>query len=53
MKHSGRHISKKNKPKDLKRVTLADGTRVWRANGTYYPTLRSVPDVKEIPDTKK
>lgn len=47
MKRSGRHISKKNKPKDLKRITLPDGTRTWVSGGVYYKTLREVPNIKK------
>lgn len=47
MKRSRRGISKKNKPKDLKRVTKMNGDRIWITNGKTYKNLRDVPDVKE------
>jgi len=46
MKRSSRKISKKNKPKDLRRITKPDGARVWIAAGKEYKTLKAVPNVK-------
>lgn len=47
MKHDTRNSSKKNKPRDLKRVRNKQGIRVWVTGGKEFRTLREVPDIKK------
>lgn len=48
MKNNKRGISKKNMPKDLKRVTNKDGKRVWITDGKEYASLAEVNDALKI-----
>lgn len=42
MKRSKSKVSKKNMPKDLKRITNKDGKRVWVTGGKEYASLSEV-----------
>jgi hypothetical protein len=42
MKHSNRKVSKKNMPRDLKRITNKEGKRVWVTGGREYASLTEI-----------
>ncbi len=48
MKKNTRKISKKNMPKDLKRITNKDGKRVWVTGGKEYASLAQVNELLKI-----
>ena len=48
MKRKRTRPSKKNMPKDLKRITNKQGLRVWVTGGKEYRTLREVAHVLKI-----
>jgi hypothetical protein len=48
MKNSTRKVSKKNMPKDLKRVTNKEGKRVWVTGGKEYASLAEINDALKI-----
>lgn len=48
MKKSTRKVSKKNMPKDLKRVTNKEGKRVWVTGGKEYASLAEINDALKI-----
>lgn len=47
-KRKTRKISKKNMPKDLRRITNKQGKRVWVTGGKEYATLNEVNDTLKI-----
>lgn len=41
-------IAKRNRPRDLKRITNARGERVWITGGKEYATLAQVNDALKL-----
>lgn len=48
MKKGNRGISKKNMPKDLKRITKENGQRVWVTGGKEYASLAEVSSALKV-----
>jgi len=48
VKNSNRKVSKKNMPKDLKRITNKNGKRVWTTGGKEYTSLAEINGMLNI-----
>ena len=51
MKQDKRKISKKHMPKDLRRITKPDGTRVWVTGGREFKSLAELNSALKIQQT--